>query len=152
MSSEGGRESSGGTAAETARETLRRWGALPLVALVRGYQLFLSPLLPSTCRFYPSCSAYSLTALRRFGPITGTWLTIRRLGRCHPWNPGGVDHVPRRGADGRPIGRAQWVAPAVGGAPTRQNDHHVSDRHTGRDDDPAPADRPRHATDERRTG
>lgn len=92
-------------------DRLRHWASLPLVWLVRGYQLFLSPLLPSSCRYYPSCSAYALTALRRFGPITGSWLTIRRLGRCHPWNPGGVDHVPRRGSDGRPIRRSAWRAP-----------------------------------------
>ncbi len=90
----------------------RRWAAAPLIGLVRAYQLFLSPLLPSSCRFYPSCSAYSLTALRRFGPVRGTWLTVRRLGRCHPWNPGGVDHVPRRGHDGRPIRLNEWRLPA----------------------------------------
>lgn len=76
--------------------------SLPLEALVRAYQLFISPMLPPSCRFYPSCSAYALTALRRFGPIRGTWLAVRRLARCHPWNPGGVDHVPARGEDGRP--------------------------------------------------
>lgn len=110
------REQSGG-------DRLRRWSAAPLVLLVRVYQLFLSPLLPNSCRFYPSCSAYSLTALRRFGPVVGTWLTIRRLARCHPWNPGGVDHVPRRGADGRPIRRTQWQAPDNGTGQTRKNDH-----------------------------
>lgn len=73
--------------------TLAAW---PLVALVRVYQLVISPLRPPTCRFYPSCSAYAITALQRFGPITGSWLAVRRLFRCHPWNPGGVDHVPER--------------------------------------------------------
>jgi len=72
--------------------------ALPLVGLVRLYQLFVSPLLPASCRFYPSCSAYAVTALTRFGPLKGGWLALRRLGRCHPWNPGGVDHVPPRGS------------------------------------------------------
>lgn len=70
--------------------------AFPLVALVRLYQLLLSPLFPPSCRFYPSCSAYAVTALTRFGPFRGGWLALRRLGRCHPWNPGGVDHVPPR--------------------------------------------------------
>ncbi len=70
--------------------------ALPLIALVKGYQLLISPLTGASCRFYPSCSAYALTALQRHGLFRGTWLTVRRLLRCHPWNPGGVDHVPDR--------------------------------------------------------
>ena len=65
-----------------------------LLLLVRGYQLFISPLLGPRCRFYPSCSAYAVTALRTHGALRGSWLAVRRLGRCHPWNPGGVDHVP----------------------------------------------------------
>jgi putative membrane protein insertion efficiency factor len=67
----------------------------PLVLAVRLYQRFVSPLRPQTCRFYPSCSAYAVTALTRFGPIRGGWLAVRRLGRCHPWTPGGVDEVPQ---------------------------------------------------------
>ena len=74
--------------------TMGQVAAKPLVWLVRAYQLVLSPLTPATCRFYPSCSAYAVTALTRHGLFRGTWLTIRRLGRCHPWTPGGVDHVP----------------------------------------------------------
>ncbi|EWT01031.1 membrane protein insertion efficiency factor [Intrasporangium oryzae NRRL B-24470] len=66
----------------------------PLVLAVRLYQRFVSPLRPPTCRFYPSCSAYAVTALQRFGPLRGGWLAARRLGRCHPWTPGGVDEVP----------------------------------------------------------
>lgn len=65
-----------------------------LVLLVRGYQLLISPLLGPRCRFYPSCSAYAVEALTRHGALRGTWLATRRLLRCHPWNPGGVDHVP----------------------------------------------------------
>lgn len=65
-----------------------------LVLLVRAYQLLVSPLLGPTCRFYPSCSSYAVIALRTHGAVRGTWLTVRRLLRCHPWNPGGVDHVP----------------------------------------------------------
>lgn len=68
--------------------------AKPLVWLVRAYQLVLSPLTPPSCRYYPSCSAYAVTALTRWGAVRGTWLTIRRLGRCNPWSAGGVDHVP----------------------------------------------------------
>ena len=77
----------------------RSWGrtaALPLVWLVKAYQYLISPLTPPTCRFYPSCSAYAVTALERHGPLQGSWLAVRRLLRCHPWNPGGVDHVPQR--------------------------------------------------------
>lgn len=75
--------------------------AMPLIWLIRAYQLVISPLTPPTCRYYPSCSAYALTAIQRFGPIKGTWLAGRRLLRCHPWTPGGVDHVPERPHTGR---------------------------------------------------
>lgn len=68
----------------------------PLVWAIRAYQLLISPMRPQTCRYYPSCSAYAVTALERFGPLKGTWLAVRRLFRCHPWTPGGVDHVPPR--------------------------------------------------------
>ena len=78
--------------------TWRKAAAAPLLMLVRIYQLAISPLLPQRCRFYPSCSAYAVTALTRFGPLRGGWLAARRLGRCHPWNPGGVDHFPEREA------------------------------------------------------
>ena len=65
-----------------------------LMAVVRTYQLVLSPLLPPSCRFTPSCSAYALEALSRHGAVRGSWLAARRLARCHPWNPGGYDPVP----------------------------------------------------------
>jgi len=65
-----------------------------LVMLIRAYQRFLSPYTPPTCRFYPSCSAYAVEAITRYGPWRGTGLTVRRLLRCHPWNPGGFDPVP----------------------------------------------------------
>jgi len=68
--------------------------ASPLLLAVRFYQRFISPLTPPSCRFYPSCSAYAVTALTRFGPGRGGWLAIRRIGRCHPWTAGGVDPVP----------------------------------------------------------
>ncbi|WP_095999821.1 membrane protein insertion efficiency factor YidD [Mobilicoccus massiliensis] len=76
---------------------------MPFLAAVRVYQICLSPLLPQSCRFHPSCSAYTFTAIERFGPIRGVWLGACRLARCHPWNPGGVDYVPERGEDGRPV-------------------------------------------------
>lgn len=74
--------------------SVSRLVVVPLVAAVRLYQRWVSPMRPPTCRFYPSCSAYAVTALERHGLVRGTWLALRRLGRCHPWNPGGVDHVP----------------------------------------------------------
>lgn len=74
----------------------RSRAAAPLVGLVRLYQVTISPILGPVCRYYPSCSAYSVTALERFGPVRGTWLTARRLLRCNPFARGGVDHVPPR--------------------------------------------------------
>ncbi|WP_084470148.1 membrane protein insertion efficiency factor YidD [Jiangella gansuensis] len=67
-----------------------------LVALLKGYRLIISPLYGQTCRYYPSCSAYALTAVERHGALRGAWLAARRLGRCHPWCAGGVDLVPSR--------------------------------------------------------
>jgi putative membrane protein insertion efficiency factor len=68
--------------------------ALPLVGIVRVYQRLISPLLPPSCRFYPSCSAYAVTALERHGAVKGSWLAARRLARCQPFHPGGIDPVP----------------------------------------------------------
>jgi putative membrane protein insertion efficiency factor len=68
--------------------------AATVVLLLRVWQLVVSPLYGPTCRFYPSCSAYALEAVDRHGLVRGGWLAARRLGRCHPWNPGGVDLVP----------------------------------------------------------
>jgi hypothetical protein len=65
-----------------------------LMALVKGYRLLLSPWLGSSCRFEPTCSAYSLQALERHGAAAGTYLTVARLVRCHPWCSGGMDEVP----------------------------------------------------------
>ncbi len=65
-----------------------------LIALIRGYQWFISPLLGNHCRFYPSCSQYAREAIERHGALRGVWLAIRRVARCHPWHPGGVDPVP----------------------------------------------------------
>ena len=73
-----------------------------LMAAVTGYRRFISPLLPPRCRFEPSCSAYALEALRVHGAARGLWLAVARIGRCHPFNPGGYDPVPPRGARRRP--------------------------------------------------
>ena len=64
------------------------------VVLIKGYQRFMSPALPPSCRFTPTCSAYAVTAIERHGLLRGGWLALRRVGRCHPWNPGGYDPVP----------------------------------------------------------
>jgi uncharacterized protein len=67
-----------------------------LLAPIRFYQRFISPGLPASCRYYPTCSSYAAEALREHGALRGSWLAIRRLGRCHPWHEGGYDPVPPR--------------------------------------------------------
>lgn len=62
--------------------------------MIRLYQLLLSPVLPASCRFSPSCSAYAMEAIKVHGPLAGSWLGARRICRCHPWNDGGYDPVP----------------------------------------------------------
>ena len=64
--------------------------------LIRGYQLAISPLLGPRCRFYPSCSHYAMEAIETHGALRGTWLTIKRISRCHPFHEGGFDPVPGR--------------------------------------------------------
>jgi len=65
-----------------------------LVRVLKLYKTFLSPLLPPACRFHPSCSSYAIQALETHGVIRGLWLALRRLIRCHPYNPGGYDPIP----------------------------------------------------------
>lgn len=65
-----------------------------LILPIRGYQLLISPLLGSNCRFYPSCSHYTLEAIETHGAVKGLWLGIKRILRCHPWSEGGIDPVP----------------------------------------------------------
>jgi len=65
-----------------------------LIILVKAYSTLLSPVLGNNCRYYPTCSAYMVEAIERFGALRGTWLGIKRLSRCHPFHEGGVDPVP----------------------------------------------------------
>lgn len=67
-----------------------------LIGLVKGYQVFISPLLLPSCRFQPTCSQYAIEALDRHGALKGAWLATRRICRCHPFSPGGYDPVPQR--------------------------------------------------------
>jgi putative membrane protein insertion efficiency factor len=78
----------------SAASLVRRSVRLPFLTLIRFYQLVISPWTGASCRFSPSCSAYAYRAIETHGVLRGGMLAVRRLARCHPWNPGGVDHVP----------------------------------------------------------
>ena len=65
-----------------------------LLAMIAGYRLLISPFLGANCRFYPTCSAYAAEAVERHGAVRGSWLSLKRISKCHPWHPGGVDPVP----------------------------------------------------------
>lgn len=65
-----------------------------ILLLLRFYRAFISPLLGPKCRFQPTCSMYAMTAVEKYGVLKGGWLAVRRILRCHPWNPGGFDPVP----------------------------------------------------------
>jgi len=75
---------------------LNRLGVLSVEFLISGYRVILSPLLVGHCKFVPSCSQYCLEAVREWGVLRGGWLGLKRLARCHPFSPGGIDPVPRR--------------------------------------------------------
>jgi len=68
--------------------------ALPLILLIKLYQLLISPLFPPSCRFTPTCSEYTLEALKKYGILKGSWLGFKRIIRCHPWGGSGYDPVP----------------------------------------------------------
>jgi hypothetical protein len=72
-----------------------------LIGLLRAYQYAISPMLGRSCRFFPSCSEYAIEALGRHGALRGSYLAVRRVLRCHPWNPGGYDPVPRTAENSR---------------------------------------------------
>jgi putative membrane protein insertion efficiency factor len=77
-----------------ARASLAQLPRTLLILGVRGYQLVLSPIFGGSCRYYPSCSVYAIEALEKHGALRGGWLALRRIGRCHPFRPGGFDPVP----------------------------------------------------------
>lgn len=83
-----------GTSDRIGRKGWGRWSVAVPIALIRGYQVVLSPLLGANCRFAPSCSEYARQALAKYGLWRGTRLALSRILRCHPWNPGGWDPVP----------------------------------------------------------
>lgn len=68
--------------------------AIPFIWLVKFYQVAISPYTPSSCRYSPTCSSYSLEALKKYGIFKGGWLAIKRIGSCHPWGGSGYDPVP----------------------------------------------------------
>lgn len=68
--------------------------AFPFIILIKIYQIFISPLFPSSCRYTPTCSQYTLEALKKYGLLKGLWLGIKRISRCHPWGGSGYDPVP----------------------------------------------------------
>ncbi|MEO7523304.1 MAG: membrane protein insertion efficiency factor YidD [Ferruginibacter sp.] len=75
-------------------KTLKSLLSFPFIAIIKLYQWILSPLLGPKCRFTPSCSNYALEAFKKYGPIKGFWLSLKRIGRCHPWGGHGHDPVP----------------------------------------------------------
>jgi uncharacterized protein len=80
--------------AERAWRMVQRIPVFLLVLLVRIYQVLISPMLPASCRYVPSCSAYAVEALERHGALRGGWMAARRIARCHPFRAGGYDPVP----------------------------------------------------------
>ncbi|MDT0646156.1 membrane protein insertion efficiency factor YidD [Zunongwangia sp. F260] len=77
---------------------MKRWLAYPFIILVKFYRKFISPLTPATCRYTPTCSQYTLTALERFGMFKGGWMSLKRMFSCHPWGGSGYDPVPSKSA------------------------------------------------------
>lgn len=75
---------------------LNKVATFPLLILIRGYQLIISPLLGSNCRFMPTCSEYAMESLRSHGLIKGIYLTVKRIGKCHPWGTHGYDPIPTK--------------------------------------------------------
>ncbi|MCK5079509.1 MAG: membrane protein insertion efficiency factor YidD [Bacteroidales bacterium] len=74
---------------------LKKILAFPFMLVIYFYKYAISPLTPASCRHYPSCSTYSIQALKMHGPLRGGWLGVKRIASCHPWGTGGIDPVPR---------------------------------------------------------
>jgi len=70
-----------------------------ILLLIKAYQYFISPLIGNCCRFYPSCSSYTTSAIKKFGLSKGSFLGIKRISKCHPWNKGGFDPIPEKKYD-----------------------------------------------------
>jgi putative membrane protein insertion efficiency factor len=112
-----------------------------LIAPIRFYQRFITPYTPATCRYYPTCSAYAVTALRTRGAFVGTGLTIWRLLRCNPWSSGGIDHVPGKPGTSQAEGQSddhadadcETAEPALADPPGAEQEH------TDNRERPAPA-------------
>jgi len=75
---------------------LKKIATYPFILLIRFYQAAISPYTPAACRFSPTCSSYSLEALQIYGLFKGSWLAIKRIGKCHPWGGSGYDPVPKK--------------------------------------------------------
>ena len=89
--------------------------------LIRGYQLLITPILPGSCRYHPTCSQYALDSVDRFGAVRGSWLTLKRLLRCHPWGAHGYDPVPDRLISDRLISDGP-----ISDGPTRAHTRHLT--------------------------
>lgn len=87
-------QSTGKITADTKASVALSMLTLPFRLLIKGYQLFISPILGQNCRFHPTCSCYAHQALERHGLVKGTWLAVKRIVKCNPMHPGGFDYVP----------------------------------------------------------
>jgi putative membrane protein insertion efficiency factor len=80
--------------ARTVYKTILKLLAFPFILIIKMYQLLVSPILPANCRYQPTCSHYTVEALKKYGIFKGGWLGIKRISRCHPWGSSGYDPVP----------------------------------------------------------
>lgn len=94
MSAGPGQESPAGRKPSQAGKAVRKVLSAPFVLLIKFYQICISPLKPPVCRFTPTCSQYALEAFRKYGPLKGFWLSLKRILRCNPWGGSGYDPVP----------------------------------------------------------